>query len=163
MMPTDTTTQGRLDEKGGAPPRTSPIASPVRMTHDRSTRTTVTVVMRVLETPKPIESAQVRAGAALIDPSGGCGSQTSTDQERPETRLTPGPPIRSTAMVHENIRSPRQSRTPTLDVWTDEEMESAKPYPLPEVSDRNPPQVARPRKFKAKEGRLIQGTPPEDS
>lgn len=64
--------------------------------------------------------------------------------------------------------SNRKSARPkpkSADVWTDEELRNARPYPLPEVPGSpasEPPRPAAPRSQPPRTPGLIKGVPPED-
>jgi hypothetical protein len=66
-------------------------------------------------------------------------------------------------MGRKNSQSPRRDRK-AEEVWSDEDMRNAKPYPLPEVPGTEPPKrkpAPAPRQSKAGKPGLVEGVPPE--
>jgi hypothetical protein len=68
-------------------------------------------------------------------------------------------------MGRKNSRSPRRDRQ-GAEVWTDDAMRDAKPYPLPEVPGPEAAESERPpapRRLPAGEPGLVKGVPPQDA
>ena len=67
-------------------------------------------------------------------------------------------------MGRDHSRSPRRD-SPGEEVWTDDKMRDAKPYPLPEVPEpekaTTPKRPPAPRR--AGEPGIVKGVPPEDA